>query len=221
MPWAVGEESYPVAGIERELCQRHGGGTGVVELGMDVRCENRIHPVSGPGRRARESSDPRSHQSPTVKHDPNRLAAFGLVLAGDQASAPRGCGPADIAQIVAFAVFAQAFEVTAQAALPRQAKLQIDLPAAGQKHLLLLGGAQGGIHTNGLSQRGLGTAIRQSERRPVSHIKRPGFAVSALLRFHPIAQLARYPREDGKPVPGRLGDQGGRQIVKQPAVDDG
>jgi hypothetical protein len=89
-------------------------------------------------------ANPRPHQPPAVQHDPNRLAALRLVLAGDGAAAPRRGRPADIAQVVALAVLAQALEVAAQAPLPRLPQLQVDLAAAGQKDLLLLAGAQAG-----------------------------------------------------------------------------
>ena len=93
---------------------------------------------------------PRPHQPSAVQHDPDRLAALGLVLAGDGAAAPRRGRPANVAQVVALAILAQALEVAAQAALLRLAQLQIDLPAARQKDLLLLAGAQSGIDAHRL-----------------------------------------------------------------------
>src|SRR5205814_9944025 len=103
-----------------------------------------------------KGGDPRAHQAAAVEHDPHRLAAFGLVLPGDEVAAARRGGPADVAQVIAFAVFAQAFEVAAQAALARQAELESDLAAAGKEDLLLLSGAQRRLDAHGSDEPGLG-----------------------------------------------------------------
>src|SRR5579862_3919695 len=110
-----------------------------------------------PRRSARRRHYPRharSHQPSAVENDPDRLAAFGLVLAGDQVSSPRGCRPADVAQVIALAVFAQALEVPPQSALARLPQLEVDLPAARQKDLLLFGGPQGRVDANRLCESG-------------------------------------------------------------------
>ena len=141
-PLAVGEQADAIAGVERQLRQRD-------------RCRDRRGrawsvraAAGGEGQSRIGSGAPRprgTHQAAAVEHDPHRLAALGLVLARDQAAASRGGGPADVAQVVAFAVLAQALEVAAQAALPRLAQLQVDLAAAREKDLLLFAGAQGRI----------------------------------------------------------------------------
>ena len=98
--------------------------------------------VLGARKNVAHRADGRTHQASAIEHDPYGLAALGLILPGDQGAAARGGGPADVAQVVAFAVFAEALEVAAQAALASLAQLEIDLAAAREKDLLLLGGAQ-------------------------------------------------------------------------------
>ena len=162
----------------------------------------------------------RPHQPPAIEHDPYRLAALGLVLAGDRAAAPRGGRPADIAQVIALAVFAQAFEVAAQATLLGAAQLQVDLPAAGQKDLLLLAGAQGRIDPHGLCERRSGPALSQAKPRPVANVEPARLPVATLLRSHAIAERCRHVRESEQPMGRRLGNQCRRQIVHQAAIDD-
>ena len=93
----------------------------------------------------RSRSNAGAHEAAAVEDDPDGLAALGLVLAGDEAAAAGGGRPADVAQVVAFAVVAQAFKVAAETAQARLAELQINLAAAGKEYLLLLAGAQSGI----------------------------------------------------------------------------
>src|ERR1035438_3467134 len=81
----------------------------------------------------RDGGDTRAHQPAAIEHDPHRLAALGLVLARDRNAAARRRGPADVAQVIAFAVFTEAFKIAAESALPRLAQLQIDLAAAREK----------------------------------------------------------------------------------------
>ena len=75
----------------------------------------------------------RAHEPAAVEHDPDGLAALGLILAGDEGAAAGAGGPADVAQIVAFAVVAQALEVAAEASLAGLAELKVDLTAAGEE----------------------------------------------------------------------------------------
>ncbi len=163
---------------------------------------------------------PRPHQPSAVEHDPDRLAALGLVLAGDGAAAPRRGRPADVAQVVALAVLAQALEVAAQAPLLRAAQLQVDLAAAGEEDLLLLAGAQGRVDAHRLRERRSGPALGQPQRRAVAHIEPARLPVAALFGLHAVAQLGGHAGKGGQPVRCRLGDQRRRQIVHQPALDD-
>jgi hypothetical protein len=72
--------------------------------------------------------------------------------------------PADVAQIVAFEIFAKAFEVAAQSALACAAKLQIDLAAACKKNLLILSLAQRRIDAHRLLEGRHRPALHQPER---------------------------------------------------------
>src|SRR5271157_1331751 len=127
---AIGQQAHTVTGEERQLGQSDGCGAGVVELGSAGRRAGLLDEFAGHG-------DAGPHEPPAVEDDPDGLAALGLVLAGDETAAPRGGRPADVAQVVALAVLAQALEVAAQAPLLNPAQLQVNLAAAGQKYLLL------------------------------------------------------------------------------------
>ena len=172
------------------------------------------------GSAAGMSAHPRPHQPPAIQHDPHRLAALGLVLAGDGASAPRGCRPADVAQVVALAVLAQALEIAAQAPLLGAPQLQVDLAAAGQEDLLLLAGAQGGIDAHRLSERRFGPALGQPQARAIADVEPARLPVAALLRLHAITDGCRHAGKSQQLVRGGFGNQGRGQIVYQPAFDD-
>ena len=102
----IREQTHAVAGGKRDLRERQRGGGGLVELGI--------------------AAHSRALQASRVEHQPDRLALFHLVEARHQGSATRRGGPADVADLVAFEVVAQAFEVAAHAALPAQTHLQLD-----------------------------------------------------------------------------------------------
>ena len=181
---AVGEQADAIAGEECELRQRHRGGAGMIEFGVFAQTAG----SKGQSRIGTRSGDyARTHQPAAIEHDPHGLAALGLVLARDQVSAARTCGPADVAHVVAFAVVAQAFEVAPQAALARLAQLEVDLPAAREEYLLFFAGAQGGIDADGLLQGSFRPAFRKSERRAIANVELAGCAISALLRLYAIS----------------------------------
>ena len=100
------------------------------------------------------------------------------------------------------------------------AQLQVDLAAAGEKDLLLLAGAQGGIDAHRLRERRAGPALGQSKRRAVAHVEPAGLPVAALLGSHAVAEAGGHAREGSEPMRGRLGDERRRQIVHQAALDD-
>jgi len=104
-----------------------------------------------------------AHQPSAVEDNPDGLAALGLVLAGDGAAAARRGRPADVTQVVALAIVAQALEVAAQAALLRTAQLQVDLAAAGKEDLLLFTGAQGRVDAHRLRERRFGPALDEAQ----------------------------------------------------------
>jgi hypothetical protein len=161
-----------------------------------------------------------AHEAAAIEDDPYGLAALGLVLAGDEAAAARGRGPADVAQIVAFSVLAQAFEVAAQTAQAGLAELEVDLAAAGKKDLLLLAGAEGRIDTHCLNERGAGPVLGQTQAGAVAEIKPAGGPVAALLGLDTVTEAGGNAWEGDETVRGGVGDKGGGKVVDQPAIDD-
>ncbi len=206
----IGQQAHPVAGVECQMGQRNSRCACVVELAA--------------GRSAgvlefRAGSHPRPHQPAAVEDDPNWLAALALVLAGYGSAVPRRGRPADVAQIVALAVVAQALEVAAQAPLSSPAQLQVELPAAGQKDLLLFAGAQSRIDADRLLKRRPRPAFGEPQRRPIAHIEPAGFPVAALFRFHAVAEAGGDVGKRSQLERFRFFDQSGRQIVHQAAID--
>ena len=93
---AVGQQGYTVAGMKGHLRQAERGVYRVVELG--------------------EAADARAQKAAGIQDQPHGLAALNLMNLGDEFSAPGGSAPGDIAEFVAGAVLAQAFELPALAA---------------------------------------------------------------------------------------------------------
>src|ERR1017187_2279719 len=165
-------------------------------------------------------SHPGAHQPTAIQHNPNRLAALCLVLTGNRAAPARRGRPANVAQIVALTVLAQTLKIAAQPALSRLAQLEIDLAAAGEKDLLLLAGAQGGVNPHRLYEGRLGPALGEPQRRAVADVKPARLPIAALLWFDAVPHARRHTRKCGQPVRRRFQNQGRRQIVHQPAFDD-
>jgi len=126
--------------------------------------------------------DAGAHEAAAVDDDPDGLAALGLILAGDEGAAAGGGGPADVAEVVAFAVFAEGFEVAAETALTGLAELEVDLAAPGEEDLLFLAGAQGGVDADGLGEGREGPALGEAEGGSIAYVEASGFGVAALLR---------------------------------------
>src|ERR1700691_2156030 len=122
---SVDEQADAVAGKKRELREGHGGGAGVVELGVAATIL-----ILG------VFEDSATQQTARVEHDPDCLAALGLIAARNQLTAACCRCPADVAKVVAFEIFAEALEVAAKTALTCTAQLQFDLAAASEKDLL-------------------------------------------------------------------------------------
>ena len=212
---AVGKQADAVAGEESELGEGYGGGAGEVELGVDARAgvgDGQCGLARGTG------GDTGTHEAAAVEDDPDGLAARGLILAGDEGAAAGAGGPADIAQVIAFTVVAQALEVAAEASLAGLAELEIDLAAAGEEDLLLLTGAQGGVDTDGLGERGAGPSFGEAEGGAVAHVEPAGFPVAALGGLDAVTHAGRDTGKSGKAVRGGIGYKGGRQIVDQAAA---
>ena len=164
--------------------QRDRRGAGVIQLAAGR--------PAGTIRRLCGERHARAHQPAAVQHDPHWLAALGLVLAGDQAAAPRRRGPADVAQIVALAVIAQALEVAAQATLLRATQLQINLAAASQKDLLLFTGMQRRVDAHRLRKRRAGPALGEPQASTIAHIEPASLPVAALVGRDAVTQFGGY-----------------------------
>src|SRR5262245_6801974 len=98
---SIDQQADAVAGVERDLGERERGVHRQVELA--------------------EFAYARAQEPARVHHDPDRLAPLHLEQLGDVLAPARGRGPADIAELVAGLVFAQAFKFAAHAALADQA----------------------------------------------------------------------------------------------------
>src|SRR5579862_6775429 len=155
----IGKQSNTVAGKERQLRQRDRGSARIVEFRVHTGARLGDRQCSAP---RRNRSNTRTHQPATIEHDPYRLAALGLVLAGNGTAASRSCSPADVAQVVALTILTQALEVAAQPALTGLAQLQINLPAACEKDLLFFSSSQRRINADLLHQRRLRPALSQT-----------------------------------------------------------
>jgi len=96
------------------LGQSNGGGAGVVELGVNAGARLRAGILEG----LCVYRHAGAHEAPQSSTIQIGWATLALVLAGDGAAAAGSGCPADVAQVVALAVLAQALEVAAQSALP-------------------------------------------------------------------------------------------------------
>src|ERR1700722_1484321 len=105
----IGQQSNAVAREERHLAQSKCGVGRMIEFAE--RCN------FGP------------HQPSCVEDDPDSLAFFQLVESCNELAATRGGTPANVGEVVAILIFAQAFEGTPSAANPAEAFFQRDLPA--------------------------------------------------------------------------------------------
>ena len=210
----VSQQSHAVAGVERKLRQLHGRGAGMVQLGMGV-----IRATAHIQRSALRRSRAVAHQAAAVQNDPHRLAALGLVLAGDERAAARGGGPADVAQVVALAILAQALEIAAQAALARLAQLQVDLAAAREKYLLLFAGLERGVDTHGLLERRARPAVHEPQPGAIAQVEVARFPVAALVRLNGGAQRRGNARECGEPMRNERTSKLRWQVVGQAAIE--
>ena len=170
---SVAEQAYAVAGVDGQLGEGYGGGAGEVELGVAVLA------VVG---------DDGAHEAAGVEDDPDGLAALCLKLAGDEVAAAGGGGPADVAEVVAGAVFAEGFELTAETAVAHLAELKVDLAAACEIDLLVFGGVEFRVDADGLGEWGFGPAAQEAEGGLVAEEEVAGRGVSAMTGAEGIAE---------------------------------
>src|ERR1700677_3279672 len=140
----VGEQRYSIAGVKSHLRQAQRGVHGVVELG--------------------QAPDTRLQQPPRVEQYPNRLAALDLMNLGDQLAAPRRGTPGNIAELIAFAVVAEALKFASVPTLAFQTLLELDLPAANEINAKLLRLRKIGIDANRLFDSRPRPALGQAQR---------------------------------------------------------
>jgi hypothetical protein len=148
-----------------ELGEGDGGGSGVVELGEVV-----------PGLVV----DAGAEESAGVEDDPDGLGALGLKLSGDEVSSAGGGGPADVAEVVSGAVFAETFKLSAEAALAHLAELEVYAAALGEEEFLVFGGAGFGVDADGLGEGRGGPANDETEGGAVAEVEGAGLDVSPL-----------------------------------------
>src|SRR5208282_1602697 len=119
-------------------------------------------------------------QPPRIEHNPNCLAAFDFKDARNEL-VPARCGrPADVARIVALAVFAKAFEFPSLAALAATALLHLHLPAPYQIESLLAGFLQIRKHAHRLRDFGAGPPFREAEFGLIAEKQSPQADVAPL-----------------------------------------
>src|SRR6185437_12956529 len=106
----------------------------------------------------------------------------------DQLAAPRGSGPANVAELVAFLIFTQAFEFTPGATDAGMAFFHFDLAAANQINGLLARLFEVGINTDPLLHMRHGPALRKTQRSLVANIDSAEFGVAAASRNHSISR---------------------------------
>ena len=105
-------------------------------------------------------------------------------------AAARGGGPADVAELVAWLVFAQALKFAAHAALANQPLLQFDLPRARKINVVALGFFQIGKYADCLSNVGAGPALGKMRAALIAKVSRSQLYVAALQRTRRIACAA-------------------------------
>src|SRR4029077_15038074 len=106
-----------------------------------------------------KTQDAGAQQPPGIQNQPNGLAALDAVRPADQLAAARCCGPADVAQFIGLAIFAQALEFTAASETLLQVLFHGDLTAADQVDGVALRFLQIGIDANALFERSDGPAF--------------------------------------------------------------
>jgi hypothetical protein len=120
----------------------------------------------------------------------------------------RGGGPADVADLVTFAIFAQAFKIRTRAAQAHQPHLQFDLSTARQIDRMLPGVFEIGIHAHNLMQVSHGPALGHVQYRAVaeidfSQVSIATFTGNKFLRY-PLRGTGRhYQVQPMQAIPGR------------------
>src|ERR1700722_1639753 len=117
-----------------------------------------------------EASHARSHQAPRVDDDPHRLAAFNLINAADELSAPCRRSPANVTILVPLPIFAQAFKLAADAAHSGAAFFDGDLTASKQKNGVAFRVLQIRINSHALRYGSPNPSLRDAQDALITHI---------------------------------------------------
>src|ERR1051326_4823046 len=166
-PASVSEKSYAVARKKRHVCQGQGGIHRVIELA--------------------QISDASAQQAARIHHQPDRLASLHLMHLGDQLSAARGRGPANVAPLIALAVIAQALEFAPEPAAALQPLFLLYLPATHQIDRVLLRFFEIWIDAHTLLAFGHCPTLGQAQPALVANEYVIELQVSALSRMNNVA----------------------------------
>src|SRR6267378_39316 len=131
----------------------------------------------------------RAEQPAGVKDNPDGLAALDFENASSELMAARGGGPANVAQVVALPVIAEAFKFPAVTALATTAFLHFNLAAADQVERVLASLLEIGKNAHRLRNFGSGPALGKSELRLIAEKQTAQADVSAFARENLVAGL--------------------------------
>src|SRR5665213_1879757 len=134
---AVGHQGKLVAGSADNLRQHDGGGGGLVELrdGEEVGAVLLGFGLVQELRAAALEVEGGAREAAGVEDDPDLLRPLDGELAGDEVAAAGGCGPGDVAELVALLIVAQTLELASHAAQAQATLLQLDLAGAHEVEL--------------------------------------------------------------------------------------
>src|ERR1700733_1610757 len=128
----VGQEGKLISRAADDLGQHHSGAGRLVELSdAELKVFGGLQLALARRWGARFAQfEGGSRETAGVEDDPDLLASLGGELAGDEFGAACGCGPGDVANLVATLVIAQTLELAPDSAETEAAFLQLYLPGA-------------------------------------------------------------------------------------------
>src|ERR1051326_4209866 len=195
----VDQQAHAIAGVERDLRERERGVYREVELAQ----------LTYAG----------AKQAAGVHDDPDGLAALHLEELGHVLAAAGGGGPADVAELVAFLVFTQAFKFPAYAALANQAFFQLDLAGAGEINVMAFSVFKIGKDADGLGERGTSPAFGKLRAAAITQISRAQLDITALQRTNSVARGCRIVGRRWDGDFRRMRNERSGQIVEHAALD--
>src|SRR5262249_34313057 len=145
--------------------------------------------------------------------NPDSLTSLRLIRLRDELAAARRCGPADVAELVAVLILAQALEVASRAALAGAPLLERHLTAAYQEQRMPLRIAEVRIDADRLRQRKRGPPRRERPRTAISDERHAHHLIAALPRHHLVFDTRLAARRDRDLPLRQLRPQRRRDIV--------